>query len=441
MKLNAAATLFPITWPQFSQLHPFAPQYQTVGSRKLVDDLSRYLEKATSFYAVSLQPNSGATGEYAGLKVIVEYLRSVGEGHRKICLIPRGAHGTNPASAAAAGLKVKAVSVDQNGNMDLNELRNICNEFGKDIACIMTTYPSTHGVFDEGIREVCKIVHAAGAQVYMDGANMNAQIGLMSPGDMGADVCHMNLHKTFAIPHGGGGPGVGPIACAKHLAPFLPGHCVSRPDAQAKGQQISAAQYGSAMILPIPWMYITMLGSLGLQNVTKNAILNANYMLRRLREHYHIGYVNKNGRCGHEFIIDVSSLADAGVKEEDVAKRLSDYGFHAPTVSWPVPKAIMPEPTESENKGELDRFCDAMISIKKEYEMIKDGSFDKADNPLKNAPHPVSEVSGSEWKHGYSREAAAYPNEWIAKRGKFWPSSARVDNIHGDKVLICSLRE
>lgn len=439
MKLNATSEMIPVTWPEFGRMHPFAPAEQAAGYRGLFADLESWLASCTGFAAVSLQPNAGAQGEYAGLLVIRAYLESKGQAGRRVCLIPHSAHGTNPASAALAGFSIVEVDCDERGNIDVADLRAKARQHGEDLACLMVTYPSTHGVYEETIREICEIVHKAGGQVYMDGANMNAQVGLTSPAAIGADVCHLNLHKTFCIPHGGGGPGVGPICVAAHLAPFLPGHPVvsSNADAGAIGP-VSAAPWGSPSILVIPWMYIAMMGACGLKKATQVAMLNANYMAKRLEAHYPVLYRGSAGLCAHEFILDLRPLEKAaGIKTEDVAKRLMDYGFHAPTMSFPVPGTLMIEPTESEPRSELDRFCDAMILIREEIRAIETGSLDRADNPLKNAPHTMAHVSANEWKHPYPRERAAYPAPWL-RDAKFWPHVGRIDNPWGDRNLVCS---
>jgi glycine dehydrogenase len=439
MKLNATSEMIPVTWPRFGRIHPFAPADQVRGYAAMYRELEMWLAEITGFAAVSLQPNAGSQGEYAGLLVIRAYHQSRGQAGRNVCLIPDSAHGTNPASAVIAGMKVVPVACDENGNVRLDDLRERAREHAADLACLMITYPSTHGVFEEGIGEICRIVHEHGGQVYMDGANMNAQVGLTSPGFIGADVCHLNLHKTFCIPHGGGGPGMGPIGVAAHLAPFLPSHPVVKPDtagARAIGP-VSAAPYGSPSILVISWMYIAMMGAAGLTRATQVAILSANYMARRLESHYPVLYKGKNGRVAHEFILDVRPLEkSAGVKVDDFAKRLIDYGFHAPTMSFPVPGTLMIEPTESEPKAELDRFCQAMIQIREEVRAIEQGRMDRADNPLKNAPHTVYALTASEWKHPYSREEAAFPLPWVREH-KFWPAVGRVDNPYGDRNLVC----
>jgi len=453
MKLNATSEMVPVTWPQFGRIHPFAPADQTGGYRRLFSDLERWLSEVTGFAAVSLQPNSGAQGEYTGLLVIRAYLKSIGQGHRTTCLIPDSAHGTNPASAVVAGLKVVAVACDDKGNVDLADLKAKASEHKGDLAALMVTYPSTHGVFEEGIREICEIVHANGGQVYMDGANMNAQVGLTSPGDIGADVCHLNLHKTFCIPHGGGGPGMGPIGVAKHLAPFLPGHPVtgeplsghliqdSGPSGLGTSPSpigpVSAAPYSSASILTISWVYIALMGASGLKTATQVAMLNANYMAKKLENHYQVLFSGMNGRCAHEFILECRPFEkSAGIKVDDIAKRLMDFGFHAPTMSFPVPGTLMIEPTESEPKAELDRFVDAMIAIRQEIHEIEQGTLDRGDNPLKNAPHTIAAVSADHWKHPYPRQRAAFPAPWLHDH-KFWPSVGRIDNPYGDRNLVC----
>jgi glycine dehydrogenase len=437
MKLNATSEMIPVTWPEFGRIHPFAPAHQTKGYQKLFSDLETWLAEITGFAAVSLQPNAGSQGEYAGLLAIRGHHESRGDTHRDVCLIPVSAHGTNPSSAVVAGLKVVPVACNERGDVDIADLRKKAQEHAKNLAALMVTYPSTHGVFEEGIVEVCQIVHEHGGQVYMDGANMNAQVGLCRPGDIGADVCHLNLHKTFCIPHGGGGPGMGPIAVAKHLAPFLPGNPVG---AGAKGEvgPVSAAPHGSASILPISWVYIALMGAEGLKKATQIAILSANYMAKRLGPYYPILFKGKGGRVAHEFVMDARRFDhDAGVKVEDLAKRLMDYGFHAPTMSWPVPGTLMVEPTESESKAELDRFCDAMIAIREEIRAIEQGKADRADNVLKNAPHTAQSLIADEWKHAYTRLQAAYPAAWL-KDHKFWPAVGRIDNPYGDRNLVCT---
>ena len=438
MKLNATAEMLPVSWPEFANMHPFAPAQQSRGYARLLEDLERWLTAITGMPAVSLQPNAGSQGEYAGLLAIRTYHLSRGEGRRNVCLIPTSAHGTNPASAVIAGYRVVAVQCDSSGNIDIDDLRHKSEAHERDLGALMITYPSTHGVFEEGIKEICSIVHAAGGQVYLDGANLNALVGLCTPATIGADVCHLNLHKTFCIPHGGGGPGMGPIAAASHLSRFLPGHPLTRTsEANAVGP-VAAAPYGSPGILPIPWMYIAMMGADGLTKATQVAILNANYMVQRLKSHYDILYVGKNGRVAHEFVLDARPFkASAGIEVEDIAKRLIDFGFHAPTMSWPVAGTLMVEPTESESKAELDRFCDAMIAIRAEIRAIERGELDRTNNPLKNAPHPALALASDHWDHPYSREQAAYPLAWLKQR-KFWPSVARVDNAYGDRHLACT---
>ncbi len=436
MKLNGSSEMAPVTWPEFSHLHPFAPAEQAQGYAELFAQLEAWLGEITGFPAISLQPNSGAQGEYAGLLTIRAYHRSRGDGHRNVCLIPVSAHGTNPASAAMAGFKVVVVACDDRGNVDVADLRKRAEEHRTNLGALMVTYPSTHGVFEAGIREICEIVHASGGQVYMDGANMNAQVGLTSPAAIGADVCHLNLHKTFCIPHGGGGPGMGPIAVAKHLAPFLPGHPVTGLGASQTLGTISAAPYGSPSILVIPWVYIALMGGEGLTQATRIAILSANYMMKRLEPHYEVLYASATGRCAHEFILDCRPFKAGGIEVDDIAKRLMDYGFHAPTMSFPVAGTLMIEPTESEPKAELDRFCDAMIAIREEIRAVEEGRMDKANNPLKNAPHTVHALTASEWNRPYTREQAAFPAPWV-KAHKFWPAVARIDNSYGDRNLIC----
>ena len=437
MKLNAAAEMMPVTWPEFAFLHPFAPSDQTRGYTELCDSLSDWLIDITGLSGCSLQPNSGAQGEYTGLLVIRAYHLDNGDSHRNIFLIPSSAHGTNPASAVMAGMNVVVVKCDDEGNIDLKDLKNKVEENSQKLAGIMVTYPSTHGVFEEAIGEVCTLIHNHGGQVYLDGANLNAMVGLTRLGEFGADVCHINLHKTFAIPHGGGGPGMGPICVAKHLIPFLPGH-TSLDNSEKAIHAVSAAPIGSAGVLPISWAYIAMLGNEGLKLSTEIAILNANYMAHRLKDHFPILYRGANGYSAHEFILDLRPLKrDHNISDEDVAKRLIDYGYHAPTMSFPVPGTLMIEPTESESKRELDQFCDAMISIRKEIQDIIDGNLDREDNPLTNAPHTAQVVTNDNWTHPYSRSQAAYPAKWL-KEFKYWPSVGRVDNAFGDRNLICT---
>ncbi len=438
MKLNATAEMMPITWPGFAKIHPFAPLDQTDGYRQLFDELESALAEITGFAGVSLQPNAGSQGEFAGLLVIDAYHASRKESHRKVCLIPQSAHGTNPASAVMAGMQVVVVKTDARGNIDVADLRAKAEEHGLHLAALMVTYPSTHGVFEESIVEICEIVHKYGGQVYMDGANMNAMVGLCRPADIGADVCHLNLHKTFCIPHGGGGPGMGPIAVAKHLVPFLPGHPVVRLDGRHEVGAVSAAPWGSASILPISYAYIKLMGGEGLEYATKVAILNANYIAKRLEPHFPVLYKGAHGTVAHECIVDTRVVKQtSGIEVEDIAKRLMDYGFHAPTVSFPVPGTLMIEPTESEPKEELDRFCDAMISIRAEIGEIESGEADRKDNVLKNSPHTVGRVTATTWTHPYTREQAAFPAEW-SRDFKFWPAVARVESAYGDRNLICS---
>ncbi|HSU17289.1 aminomethyl-transferring glycine dehydrogenase [Longimicrobium sp.] len=436
MKLNATSEMFPVSWPEFNRIHPFAPLEQTKGYQEMFRQLEHDLAEITGFAAVSLQPNAGSQGEYAGLLCIRDWHEHRGQAHRDVCLIPQSAHGTNPASAVMAGMKVVVVGTAPNGNIDLDDLRAKAEQHAEKLAALMVTYPSTHGVFEEEIREVCEIIHAHGGQVYMDGANMNAQVGLCRPGDFGADVCHLNLHKTFCIPHGGGGPGMGPICVAEHLRPFLPGHPVV-PVGQGDHGAVSAGPWGSPSILPISYVYIKLMGAEGLTLATKIAILNANYIAKRLEEHYPVLYRGANGTVAHECIVDLRQLKSAGVEVEDVAKRLIDYGFHAPTVSFPVAGTMMIEPTESEPLSELDRFCDAMIAIREEIREVELGILDRHDNPLKNAPHTAAVVTADEWSHAYGRERAAYPAAWLRER-KFFPHVGRVNNAAGDRNLICA---
>ena len=437
MKLNATAEMMPITWPEFGQIHPFAPVSQTKGYQILFTQLEAWLSDITGFAGVSLQPNAGSQGEYTGLLVIHQYHESRGDTHRNICLIPQSAHGTNPASAVMAGMKVVAVKCDDDGNIDVSDLEAKAQKHSENLSALMVTYPSTHGVFEESIKQVCEIIHAHGGQVYMDGANMNAQVGLCSPGDIGADVCHLNLHKTFCIPHGGGGPGVGPIGVAEHLVPFLPGHSlVSTGGEQAIGA-VSAAPWGSASILPISWMYIQMMGPEGLKKASELSILSANYIAKRLEGHYDILYKGSSGLVAHECIVDLRGFKkSAHVNVDDVAKRLIDYGFHPPTMSWPVAGTIMVEPTESESLSELDRFCDAMIAIRAEIEQIESGEVEAAASPLIHAPHTTADLV-DDWDRGYSRQSAVFPSEWTKVR-KFWPSVNRIDQAYGDRNLICT---
>ncbi len=448
MKLNATAEMIPVSWAEFGQIHPFAPLSQVRGYSLLFEQLEKWLGEITGFAGISLQPNAGSQGEYAGLLSIRRYHESREEAHRNICLIPTSAHGTNPASAVMCGMKVVAVACDSEGNIDINDLKEKAQKHADKLAALMVTYPSTHGVFEEGIKEICEIVHTHGGQVYMDGANMNAQVGICRPGDFGADVCHLNLHKTFCIPHGGGGPGMGPIGVAAHLIPFLPGNPIgsneenSNPKSKIRNPKstgsVSAAPWGSASILVISWMYIAMMGADGLTEATKVAILNANYMAKRLEKHYPVLYTGKNGLVAHECILDLRSLKkSANIEIDDIAKRLMDYGFHAPTVSWPVAGTVMVEPTESESLEELDRFCDAMISIREEVAEIEAGKVDAQDNVLKNAPHTAQSLIVSEWNHPYTREQAAYPAPWTREH-KFWVAVGRIDAAFGDRNLICS---
>ena len=441
MKLNGTAEMLPITWPEFANLHPFAPPEQAAGYAELFRTLAGWLGEITGFPAVSLQPNSGASGEYTGLLVIRAYHAARGQGERDVCIVPVSAHGTNPASSVMAGCRVVTVACDERGNIDLGDLKARAAEHQDRLAAIMVTYPSTHGVFEEGIREICEVIHAHGGQVYMDGANMNAQVGLCRPGDIGADVVHLNLHKTFCIPHGGGGPGVGPIACTAHLAPFLPGHPLVPCGGEEAIGPVSAAPFGSASILPISWMYIGLMGAAGLKKATQVAILNANYMAHRLREHYPVLYCGKNGRVAHEFILDCREfLKTAHVSVDDIAKRLMDFGFHAPTMSWPVGGTLMIEPTESESRAECDRLCDALLVIHGEIRDIEAGKLAYEESPLHHAPHTAAAVSANEWPHVYSREQAAYPAPWT-RAHKFWPPVGRIDNVWGDRNLFCTCPE
>ncbi|WP_153130666.1 aminomethyl-transferring glycine dehydrogenase [Dechloromonas hortensis] len=442
MKLNATSEMIPVTWPEFGGLHPFAPRDQAVGYLEMIAGLTEWLKTVTGFDAICMQPNSGAQGEYAGLVAIDRYHASRGEEHRNVCLIPKSAHGTNPATAQMANMKVVVVDCDENGNVDVSDLKAKAEEHKDDLACLMITYPSTHGVFEEAVKDICAIVHANGGQVYMDGANLNAQVGLTAPGFIGADVSHMNLHKTFAIPHGGGGPGMGPIGLKAHLAPFMADHAV-QPTGDANrvnaGQgAVSAAPFGSASILTISWMYMAMLGGAGVKKATQVAILNANYVAQQLNAHYPVLYTGKNGRVAHECILDIRPIkAATGIAEIDIAKRLMDYGFHAPTVSFPVAGTIMVEPTESESKAELDRFIAALISIREEIRQIENGVWTADNNPLKNAPHSQADVIDADWKHPYSRQQAVFPLAWVAAN-KFWPSVNRIDDVYGDRNLNCA---
>jgi glycine dehydrogenase len=438
MKLNAATEMLPLSWMEFGNIHPFVPAEQAQGYMSLICELEQHLAEITGFDAVSLQPNSGAAGEYAGLMVIRQYHISRGQSHRNVVLIPSSAHGTNPASAAMAGMEVVVVACEDNGNISLEDLKTKAEKHRDNLSSFMVTYPSTHGVFEPEIKEMIQIIHDNGGQVYMDGANMNAQVGLTSPGIVNADVCHLNLHKTFAIPHGGGGPGVGPIGVAKHLVPFLPTHPVVKTGGEKGIPALAAAPWGSASVLPITFGYILMLGADGLKKVTELAILNANYLTAKLKGHYDVLYTGKTGRVAHEMILDCRHFKQAyGAETGDIARRLMDYGFHAPTLSFPVHETLMVEPTESESVQELDRFVEAMISIKKELDEIKDGKADKEDNVLKNAPHTMLEVSANEWSHAYDRQKAAFPLPWIASN-KFWPSVGKIDSGYGDRNLVCS---
>ena len=439
MKLNAVAEMIPLSWREFSEPHPFVPIEQMEGYRTLFTDLKNWLRSITGFSGVSLQPNAGAQGEYAGLMVIRKYHLERGEKNRNICLIPSSAHGTNPASAQMTGMKIVVVNCDKNGNVDIEDLKKKAELHSENLGALMITYPSTHGVFEEKITDICKLIHEHGGQVYMDGANLNALVGIARPGNFGPDVCHINLHKTFCVPHGGGGPGMGPIACKRHLEIYLPSHTVIKDCGPASGiGAISAAPWGSSSILPISWMYIKMMGSEGLKLATQIAILNANYIANKLKDHFPILYKGSKGNVAHECIIDIRTIKkETGVTEEDIAKRLIDFGFHAPTMSWPVPGTMMIEPTESESLKEMDRFCETLIKIKSEIEKIKNGKFDKIDNPIKNAPHTDLELASNEWKHKYSREEAAYPSKFL-RSNKFWPPVSRVDNVYGDKNLFCS---
>jgi glycine dehydrogenase len=438
MKLNATAEMIPVTWPEFGRMHPFAPMEQACGYAQMFDELQQMLKACTGYDAISLQPNAGSQGEYAGLVVIKKYFEAKGE-TRDICLIPASAHGTNPASAQMASLQVVVVACDEQGNVDTADLRQKIAEFGTRVAALMATYPSTHGVFEENIREICDLVHSVGAQVYIDGANMNALVGLAAPGEFGGDVSHLNLHKTFCIPHGGGGPGMGPIGVKAHLAPFLPGHPVqSVPGTEARNGTISAGPWGSASILPISWMYIRMMGAEGMKQATEYAILNANYVAKRLQDHFPVLYTGRNGFIAHECLLDLRPLKEAsGVSEEDIAKRLMDYGFHAPTMSFPVAGTLMIEPTESESKAELDRFCDAMIEIRKEIAKVENNEWPRDNNPLKNAPHSLDDVMAAAWDRPYTRDTAGRPLPYLHAH-KVWPGVNRIDNVYGDRNLVCS---
>ncbi|MGN6582450.1 MAG: aminomethyl-transferring glycine dehydrogenase subunit GcvPB, partial [Rhizobiaceae bacterium] len=434
MKLNAAAEMMPVSWPSVANLHPFAPERHTKGYREMIGQLEDWLCEITGFAAVSLQPNAGSQGEYAGLLAIRRYHRARGDTHRDVCLIPSSAHGTNPASAHMAGMRVVVVRCTEGGDIDLDDLKAKAAQYRDNLAALMFTYPSTHGVFEEGARDICAIIHENGGQVYFDGANLNALVGLARPGDIGADVCHMNLHKTFCIPHGGGGPGIGPIGVAAHLKSFLPGHI-----AEGSGHAVAAAPFGSASILPITWMYIRMMGASGLKQATETAILSANYIAERLKAYYPVLFTGRNGRVAHECILDTRVLREsAGITVEDIAKRLIDYGFHAPTMSWPVAGTLMVEPTESEPKRELDRFCDAMAAIAAEAGKVGNGEWPKEDNPLLNAPHTADEAFAENWTHPYSRKVATNPDPDTDWSAKYWPPVSRIDNVAGDRNLVCS---
>jgi glycine dehydrogenase len=438
MKLNATSEMLPVTWPEFSRLHPFAPVEQTKGYQELFHQLEAWLAEITGLSAVTLQPNAGSQGEYTGLMVIRAYHRSQGEGHRDICLIPLSAHGTNPATASMVGMTVVTVACDRQGNVDLTDLEAKAAQHRDRLSALMLTYPSTHGVFEADVRRICQIIHTHGGQVYMDGANLNAQVGLCRPGDIGADICHLNLHKTFCIPHGGGGPGMGPVVAARHLAPFLPGHPVMHLGGQHSIGAVSAAPYGSPSIVTISWVYIALMGRDGLTKATQVAILSANYMAKRLEKYYPVLYTGTSGFVAHEFILDLRPFKETtGVEAMDVAKRLMDYGFHAPTVSFPVAGTLMIEPTESETRAELDRFCEALISIHAEIQDIVEGRQPRTNNLLKNAPHTAQVVTADEWNRPYSRERAAFPAPWVRDH-KFWPSVSRIDEAYGDRNLVCT---
>ena len=438
MKLNASSEMVPVTYDGFANLHPFAPVNQTSGYQTLIDELGKWLVEITGYDAISMQPNSGAQGEYAGLLAIRRYHESLDQGHRNVCLIPSSAHGTNPASASMMGLKVVVVKTDDNGNIDMEDLKAKAEAHSENLSSLMITYPSTHGVFESTVSEACEIVHQHGGQVYMDGANMNALVGIAQPGAIGSDVSHLNLHKTFCIPHGGGGPGMGPIGVKSHLAPFLPNHVVRPQDGLVEGGAVSAAQYGSAAILPISWAYIYMMGGVGLKAATEVAILNANYIASRLEGSYEVLYKGQNGRVAHECIVDIRPLKEAtGITEEDIAKRLMDYGFHAPTMSWPVPGTIMIEPTESESKAELDRFCDALLQIREEIRAVEEGKMSAEQSPPRNAPHTILDVTDAEWNRPYDRNTAVLPSA-ATRRSKFWPTVNRIDNVYGDRNFVCT---
>jgi glycine dehydrogenase len=439
MKLNAVAEMIPVTWREFSEPHPFAPVEQMEGYRTLFTDLKNWLRSITGFSGVSLQPNAGAQGEFAGLMVIKKYHENNGEKNRNVCLIPSSAHGTNPASAQMVGMKVVVIKCDEHGNVDIEDLKEKAKTHSENLAALMVTYPSTHGVFEEKISEICELIHENGGQVYMDGANLNALVGIAKPGKFGPDVCHINLHKTFCIPHGGGGPGMGPIACKRHLEVYLPNHSVIKDCGPVTGMgAVSAAPWGSSSILSISWMYIKMMGSEGLKKASQVAILNANYVAHKLKDTFPILYKGKNGNVAHECIIDIRKIkSEIGITEEDIAKRLIDFGFHAPTMSWPVAGTMMIEPTESEGLEEIDRFCNTLKKIKEEIDKVESGEYDKVDNPIKNSPHTHVELIANKWEHKYEREEAAYPSEFL-KQIKYWPPVARVDNVYGDKNLVCS---
>jgi glycine dehydrogenase len=437
MKLNATAEMIPLSWPELARLHPFAPPEQWLGYRQLMEQLAGWLAEITGFAAVSLQPNAGSQGEYAGLLTIRAYHRARGDAHRNVCLIPTSAHGTNPASAVLAGMKVVAVRTSEGGDVDVADLEAKAAAHAADLAALMITYPSTHGVYEETIREVCATVHRHGGQVYLDGANMNALVGLARPAELGADVCHLNLHKTFCIPHGGGGPGMGPIGVAPHLVPYLPGHPVIPVGGPQAIGAVAAAPYGSPLILPISWMYIRMMGGEGLTDATRIAILNANYMAKRLGNHYPILYTGRNGLVAHEFIVDMRDFRTSGVTVDDIAKRLMDWGFHAPTMSFPVASTMMIEPTESEPKAELDRFCEALIAIREEVREVEQGRVSAEQSALRHAPHTAEAVVATDWDHPYSREHAAFPAPWL-RQHKFWPAVGRIDNAWGDRNLACT---
>ncbi len=439
MKLNAVAEMLPITWQKFADVHPFAPMEQAQGYRQLLTELEDMLAACTGYSAVSLQPNAGSQGEYAGLIAIKKYHASRGQAHRDICLIPSSAHGTNPATAHMVGLRVVVVRCDSDGNIDMDDMRAKVAAHGTHLAALMVTYPSTHGVFEENITALCDLIHEHGGQVYIDGANLNAMVGIAEPGRFGGDVSHLNLHKTFCIPHGGGGPGMGPIAVRAHLAPFLPAHPVQQiPGTSRDSGTVAAAPWGSAGILPIPWMYITMMGATGLKKASQVAILNANYIATKLADHFPILYTGRSGRVAHECIIDIRALKEAsGINEEDIAKRLMDYGYHAPTMSFPVPGTLMIEPTESESMQELDRFIAAMIGIRREIEQVANGTWDRLNNPLKQAPHTLNDLLAESWERPYSRETAARPAPWL-QAAKVWPTVNRIDNVHGDRHLVCT---